>query len=51
MATKAYSQLENDTNANIVLVSASSLDTLRIAYPNYFIDISQFVQMMRKILV
>lgn len=50
IATKAYDQLENEIDANIVLVSASSLDTLRIAYPNYFVDISQFVKMMRKIL-
>lgn len=52
LATKAYNQIESVNNPKIdsVLVSATSFDTLRAAYPNYFTDISQFVNIMRKIL-
>ena len=51
-ATKAYNQIEieNFSNINAVLVSASTLDNLKEAYPNYFADMKQFVNMMRKIL-
>lgn len=53
LATKAYNQIESVNNPKIdsVLVSASSFDTLKAAYPNYFTDISQFVNIMRNILV
>lgn len=52
LATKAYNQIESVNNPQIdsVLVSATSFDTLKAAYPNYFTDISQFVDMMRNIL-
>lgn len=52
LATKIYNQIEAINNSHIdsVLVSATSFDTLKAAYPNYFTDISQFVQMMRRIL-
>lgn len=50
IATKAYGQIENQTDKNVVLVSANSFDTLREAYPNYFVDISGFVDMMRGII-
>lgn len=50
VATKAYSNIEEKTNKDVVLVSASSFDAVKTAYPNYFIDISNFVDMMRKIL-
>lgn len=50
IATKAYSDIENKTNKDVVLVSASSFEALRTAYPNYFVDISNFVDMMRNIL-
>lgn len=33
-----------------VLVSATSFDELNAAYPNYFTDISKFVDMMRTLL-
>lgn len=50
--TVAYGKLEelNDPDIDVVLVSATSFDSLKEAYPNYFTDISQFVDMMRRIL-
>lgn len=52
LATEVYGELENQNTSdiNIVLVSANSLDTLRIAYPNYFVDISAFTKMMKDII-
>ncbi len=52
LATKIYNEIESTNNQDIdvVLVSATSFDTLKAAYPNYFTDISQFVEMMRRIL-
>ena len=52
LATKAYNNIEatNNPDIDVVLVSATSFDTLKAAYPNYFTDISQFVNMMRRIL-
>ena len=51
IATKVYNQLESklESDKNIVLVSASSFDSLRVAYPNYFTDIQEFVDMMRSL--
>lgn len=51
-ATYLYNKVEATAGENIdaVLVSASSFDSLRVSYPNYFADIGQFVDMMRKIL-
>lgn len=52
LATKIYNQIEatNNPDIDVVLVSATSFDSLKAAYPNYFTDISQFVEMMRRIL-
>ena len=52
LATKVYNDIEatNNLEIDVVLVSATSFDSLRAAYPNYFNDISQFVDMMRRIL-
>ena len=50
IATKAYGEIEKKTNKDVVLVSANSFDAVRMAYPNYFVDISNFVDMMREIL-
>lgn len=52
LATEVYGKLENQntSDTNIVLVSANSLDALRIAYPNYFVDISAFTKMMKDII-
>ena len=43
-------EIENFSNINAVLVSASTLDNLKEAYPNYFADMKQFVNMMKKML-
>lgn len=52
LATKSYDAIESVNNPKIdsVLVSATSFDSLKAAYPNYFSDISDFVDMMRRIL-
>lgn len=52
LATKVYNEIEatNNPEVDVVLVSATSFDSLKTAYPNYFTDISQFVKMMRRIL-
>lgn len=45
-ANKIYASIEKNKksmNLNAVLVNVSSFKTLRVAYPNYFIDIGQFV--------
>lgn len=51
LATNVYNKIENLNNPNldVVLVSATSFDTLKAAYPNYFTDIGAFVDMMRRI--
>lgn len=49
-ATFVYNKLEsNATNdENIVLVSADSIDLLKLAYPNYFADIHTFINIINK---
>ena len=49
-ATKLYERIEQESDLNVVLVSASSFETLRLAYPNYFADISYFVKKLRTII-
>lgn len=52
LATKVYNEIEaeHDKNIDAVLVSAQSFEDLREAYPNYFADISEFVDIMNKLL-
>ncbi|MBE5877072.1 MAG: hypothetical protein E7290_09345 [Lachnospiraceae bacterium] len=52
LANKIYNEMEalKNPNMDVVLVSATSFDTLKEAYPNYFTDISRFVEMMRELL-
>ena len=50
LATKNQIESINNPNMDSVLVSATSFDVLKAAYPNYFTDISQFVDIMREIL-
>ena len=48
-ASKAYDYLESqrgDEPVDIVLVRASSFSTVREAYPNYFMDIGEFVKLV-----
>ena len=49
-ATIAYGNIEKETNKNVVLVSAKSFNELREAYPNYFVDISGFIKMVKVII-
>lgn len=53
LATNVYNKIEglNNSDIDVVLVSATSFDAVKAAYPNYFTDISGFVDMMRKILL
>ena len=39
-----------DPYSDVVLVSASSFNALKAAYPNYFADIGQFIEIMNEIL-
>lgn len=50
VATKAYGNIEKETDKNVVLVSAKSFNELREAYPNYFIDISEFINIIQEII-
>lgn len=46
VATNAYNKLEKestDRSINCVLVSATSYENLITAYPNYFFDVSKFL--------
>lgn len=50
-ATKEYIFLEKTINENenaVVLVSATSIKTLKKAYPSYFLDTSEFIQAIEK---
>lgn len=49
-ATFVYNQLESKmtNDENIVLVSADSIDLLKLAYPNYFADIHTFINVLNK---
>jgi ppGpp synthetase/RelA/SpoT-type nucleotidyltranferase len=53
-ATDTYTALEKehveDPHIDVVLVSASSLQGLKKAYPNYFADTSEFIKTLEKIL-
>lgn len=50
IANEVYNQLENETDMNVVLVSAKSFDEMQKAYPNYSTDVSDFVQTARNII-
>lgn len=51
-ATKEYARLEAEAspNTNLVLVSAGHLDELKAAYPNYFLDVRDFIEKVRVII-
>lgn len=53
-ANKIYSQLEkkygDDTKQDVVLVAASSLESLKKAYPNYFADTNIFSRNLQLVL-
>jgi ppGpp synthetase/RelA/SpoT-type nucleotidyltranferase len=55
IATKSYIKYEKDisegkNNADVVLVSSDSIDNIKIAYPNYFLDTHEFTSRLEKIL-
>ena len=50
LATKAYDIIEKNLNVNVVLVSATSFTALKAAYPNYFVDISHFINEIQSII-
>lgn len=50
-ANKEYDELEkksSQSNINVVLIRASSFSTVKDAYPNYFMDIGEFVLRMEE---
>jgi len=49
IATEAYAEIENKPYINVVLASATSFNTLREAYPNYFADIKNFIKIMNNL--
>ncbi len=49
-ANAQYIEAEKDEQNNAVLVSATSLDALRKAYPNYFMNISGFLELTQKLM-
>jgi len=53
LAVNLYSDIEtNCTEAtDVVLVSVKSFDILKAAYPNYFIDISEFINVLKDIML
>jgi hypothetical protein len=46
-AFKEYSRLEQESPYDVVLVSMDSLRDLRRAYPNYFLDMDEFLRAVR----
>ncbi len=46
IATQKYSELEKkaDNTVDVVLVSVENINTLKKAYPNYFLDVREFVE-------
>jgi hypothetical protein len=49
-ANRHYIEAEKDEKNNAVLVSANSLEALRKAYPNYFMNISGFLELTKNLL-
>lgn len=39
------------TGAEVVLVSAESIEALRSAYPNYFLDTEMFLERIKEIIL
>jgi hypothetical protein len=45
---KAEKETEGDPNIQVVLVSVESLDALRAAYPNYYVDTRAFIAAVQR---
>lgn len=46
-AVRKYEEMENSSYSNSILVSVSNLKKMQDAYPNYFMDISRFKQVIK----
>ena len=48
-ATERYAELESepDSTKDLVLVSAGKLKSLKLAYPNYFLDVRDFIEKVK----
>jgi hypothetical protein len=48
-ATEKYAELEAeaDPTKDLVLVSAGKLKSLKLAYPNYFLDVRDFIEKVK----
>ena len=53
LAVYSYNKMESEYTGkiDIVLVSVKSFETLKVAYPNYFVDISEFLNVLRDVMV
>ncbi len=50
-ANKTYDRLENENKEkplNVVMVRASSYASVKAAYPNYFLDIGEFIKLVKQ---
>lgn len=50
-AINAYNLAENDPQINAVLVKAGVFKKMKMAYPNYFMDISRFIATVRALVI
>lgn len=52
LAANIYSNIETECAdvVDVVLVSVKSFDILKIAYPNYFVDIREFISVLKNIM-
>lgn len=53
LATNAYNKIEYKSPGSIdtVLVSVKNFDILKTAYPNYFVDIKEFINVLRNVML
>jgi len=53
LAVKSYNEMESEYTGkvDIVLISVKSFETLKVAYPNYFIDISEFLNVLKSVMI
>lgn len=45
---KAEKETENDPNMQVVLVAVDDLEALRKAYPNYYVDTTEFLHSVNR---
>ncbi|WP_156781546.1 hypothetical protein [Comamonas aquatica] len=41
--------IQNDPDKQVVLVATNSINALRKAYPNYFLDTKEFINALRRV--